>query len=119
MTAPPGRPRRTRRGYLPPESEAAFQQKVINYAIFKGWLVYHPPDNRPGKAGRVQHVVPGYPDLTLVRERVLFAELKTEKGRVSPEQKRWHAALKDAGAEAHIWRPSDWAHIELVLEELR
>lgn len=119
MSAPPARPRRTRRGYLPAESEAAFQQKVINYALFKGWRMYHPPDNVPSKRGKVQRVTAGYPDLTLVRERVLFAELKSEKGRVKPEQREWHDALRDAGAEVYIWRPSDWEHIEVVLAEVR
>lgn len=59
----------------------------------------------------------GFPDLVAVREelaagkrrpRVLFIELKTDKGRLSKEQKEWHEELIGAGAEAYVWRPRDW-----------
>ena len=51
----------------------------------------------------------GWPDLTIVgRGRVIFAELKAERGRTSDEQKDWLAWLCDAGATATVWRPSDW-----------
>jgi hypothetical protein len=65
-----------------------------------GWLTFHDYDSRRSN--------PGLPDLLLVRERVVFAELKTEKGRLSEEQGRWLFRLDAAGAEAHVWRPADW-----------
>jgi hypothetical protein len=52
----------------------------------------------------------------LVRDRVVFAELKAANRKISSEQETWLAALRAAGAEAHCWRPSDWPAIE---EELR
>ena len=38
----------------------------------------------------------------------MFAELKTEKGKLNAEQLRWKFELEQAGAEYHLWRPSDW-----------
>lgn len=110
------------------ESEAAFQLKVVNFAIYNGWRCYHPPDNRPvqARSGRryVQSVAPGYPDLTLARARdgrLIFAELKAEKGRTSTAQDEWLAILRSvaekigAGVEVYVWRPADWDEIEEAL----
>lgn len=85
-------------------SEASFQGAILEYAALQGFLAYHTHDSR--------HSAKGYPDLTLVRgSRLLFAELKTDKGRVSLEQQVWLDALAGAGAEVHIWRPRDWTEI--------
>jgi VRR-NUC domain-containing protein len=54
-------------------------------------------------------------DLTLVRDRVVWVELKTETGKVSAAQREWLDALKAAGAEAYIWRPSDLERVGQVL----
>lgn len=89
-------------------SEQAFQVQVQNLATFYGWRYYHAPDNRPVRArsGRtyVQDVRAGFPDLVLVRApRLIFAELKIDTGRTSPEQDEWIrdlAAVGDAVAEA-------------------
>lgn len=110
----------TRRGVLPAESEAAFQQKIVNLARFNGWRVYHPPDNRPsGRTGRVQDVVAGFPDLTLVRGTVLvFAELKAKAGRISPAQQEWLDALAETGTPTYLWKAGnedDWRQIQQVL----
>jgi hypothetical protein len=107
---------------MKPGSEAAFQQQVLNLATLYDWATYHPPDNRPsGRTGRVQRVVAGFPDLTLVRdEALLFAELKKENGRVSPAQTRWLTLLaKVPGVETYIWRPSDWDEIQARLSRGR
>jgi hypothetical protein len=72
-------------------SEAAFQRQVMDLAEIYGWLVFHPADNRPSAhTDRVQNVVPGFPDLVLVRGACLaFVELKTDKGKVRQEQRDW------------------------------
>lgn len=110
------------------ESEEAFQTAVVQFARFNGWRVYHPPDNRPSRnTGRVQDVEPGFPDLTMVRApRLIFAELKAEKGRVRPEQTEWLDALRAVAAapgeitvllpEVYLWRPSDWSDVESILQ---
>ena len=87
--------------YSPPEKE--FQAKVISLAKQLGWLYYHTHDSRRSE--------PGFPDLILVRERVLYRELKTEKGRLTKAQKAWGDKLTAAGADSAVWRPSDMQEI--------
>lgn len=90
-------------------TERHLQDNIVRLAKLLGWLCYHTHDSRKSTAG--------FPDLVLVRQyrqpgRALFAELKTERGRLSPAQETWCHALG-----AHIWRPSDWLDgtIERVL----
>ena len=91
-------------------SEKAFQQSVIGLAHDYGFeLVYHTHDSRRS--------VPGFPDLVIVGHgRCIFAELKTERGRLSEAQKEWLASLEEcAGVESFVWKPSDWDEIHAVL----
>lgn len=84
-------------------SEAAFQAAVVELATYRGWMAMHIHDSRRGLGA-------GYPDLTLVHERtgeLLFAELKTHKGRVSQAQQRWIDALAAGGHVVKVWRPAD------------
>jgi hypothetical protein len=47
----------------------------------------------------------GFPDVLAVRDgRLLAAELKLAKGRLSPDQRNWLRDLAAAGAEVHVWR---------------
>lgn len=87
--------------------EKDFMSAVIELAKLRRWLVYHTHDSRRSE--------PGFPDLVLVRDRVLFAELKTEKGKITRDQTNWMERLRAAGADAHIWRPQDWDEIEAAL----
>lgn len=94
------------------ETEAEFLQAVKTLARLTGWLVYHTHDSRRSD--------PGFPDLVLTRSGiVVFAELKTEKGRLSTEQEAWLAELRKADAgdsvRVEVWRPSDWSQIEALL----
>jgi len=62
----------------------------------------------------------GFPDIVAVRPpRVLWLELKLDKGRVSPEQEDWLATLNDSGQEAHLIRlPREWDRLmELVARD--
>lgn len=93
---------------LPAITEKQFQAQVMQLAKLRGWNCYHTHDSRKSAAG--------FPDLVLVRRKVLYAELKSEKGELSPEQERWIAALLEAGQEVYLWRPSDWPEIMKVLE---
>lgn len=81
-------------------TEAQLQAAIVDAARLQGWLVYHTYDSRRSAAG--------YPDLTLVRERVVFAEIKADKGRLSHAQQEWVIHLVNAGAEVHVWNPSSW-----------
>lgn len=90
-------------------SEKEFQGWVIDYAKLQGWRVYHTYDSR-----RCEY---GYPDLTLVRERVVWAELKSARGTVTPEQRAWIKALATTEGEVYVWRPDDRDEIEHVLRK--
>jgi hypothetical protein len=65
----------------------------------------------------VQYDGAGYPDLTLVRPpRVVFAEMKSQTGRLSETQREWLADLAACpGIESYVWRPNDWFSIETIL----
>jgi hypothetical protein len=82
-------------------TEAELQAAIVELAQLLGWRVYHTHDSR--------HSAAGFPDLVLVRgRRLVFAELKTGRRRVTEEQARWLAALGEAGVETHVWREDDW-----------
>ena len=82
---------------------------VVDLAKLAGWRRYHTFDSR-----RSTH---GFPDWVLVRPpRIIFAELKSDDGRVRPEQREWLDDLSDVpGAEVYLWRPSDYDEIVRVL----
>ena len=99
-----------RRRLLSLQSERVFQEHVIQFAKRHGWLVFHDLDSRRNRAG--------FPDLTMAhKERglVVFAELKSQKGRVTPEQKEWLAALGETCAVPVVWRPLDTDTVEEFL----
>ena len=104
-------------------TEAVLQARTEAAARQLGWLAYHAPDNRPvtARSGRryVQHVEPGFPDLVLVHAgqgRILYRELKTQGGRIRPEQTRWMGDLEAAGADVGVWRPADLLSGRIVSE---
>ncbi len=90
-------------------SEKDFQAQILDLARLAGFLVYHTHDSRRS--------APGFPDLVLVRPPVvLFVELKSESGKLRPEQKAWLDALRACeSVEAYLWRPGDWPEIEKTL----
>ena len=93
------------------ETEASFQSAVIDYAELRGWRVYHVPDSR-----KVQRTGKGFPDLVMARWGILvFAELKTDTGRLSPAQLEWRDAM-EIDADFRVWRPKDWERIKECLE---
>lgn len=88
--------------------EDLWQAKVIELAKLYGWRWYHTYDSRRSNAG--------FPDLTLVKgDRLVFAELKSPKGRVSREQREWLEALAATGAEVGLWRPEDLPTVIQIL----
>ena len=96
-------------------SEADLQRTVIDYAILRGWRVWHqrPAQVRNGRwaSAGTGHV--GVPDLVLARDgRVLLVELKTHTGRLTTGQRDW---LTHLGGTGRCWRPSDW---RTIMDEL-
>jgi hypothetical protein len=100
-----------------PQSERDFQTAVIQYARLQGWLVAHFHDSRRQVGERLvgDADAKGFPDLVLVRDRLLIRELKSDRGRLSVAQMHWLAALKRAGVDAGVWRPADWREIQREL----
>lgn len=103
-------------------TEAEFQKLVVEYAHQMGWKVHHTRPARTDKGWRTPiQGDPGFPDLVLVRGdyvngRVVFAELKSQKGRIISEQQGWLNALyATCSVEVYEWRPSDWPTIQEVL----
>lgn len=102
--------------------EREFTKTVIQMAQRFGWHVAHFPRARSDKGAYLTPVAgnaKGYPDLTLVRERVLWAELKIPPNGLTVEQAEWVAKLASAGQEIRVWTPDDWPEIERVLKERR
>ena len=101
--------------------EKDFQKAVIELAQLLGWRVAHFRAARAGKDGErwatpVAADGKGFPDLMMVRERVIYAELKSETGVLSAEQKEWRDWLRAAGQAWFCWRPSMWNILRDVLE---
>lgn len=88
-------------------SEKEFQADVFKLAKRLGWLVYHTYDSRKS--------VGGFPDLVLLRERLIVVELKVKGRKPKPDQVEWLEAFRRAGVTAVVWEPADWPAIEAVL----
>jgi hypothetical protein len=101
-------------------TEAQFQKQVIGLAHLLGYRVAHfrPAMNaRGGWRTAVAGDGKGFPDLVLVgRGRVVYAELKVGRNKLTAEQRGWFDALVNAGQECFEWRPSDWDDIRDLLE---
>lgn len=83
-----------------PLSEAAWQKLVRRWARDMGWIVYHTRYSIGADRG--------FPDLVLLRPpRLMFVELKSNKGKLRPEQEEWLDNLRACGIEAYVWRPKD------------
>jgi len=105
-------------------TEKDFQATVIDLARTYGWIVGFTYDARKSE--------PGEPDLRMVRPpRVIFAELKTVKGKLTkgrwnksanrwlPGQDQWGEVLSECpGVEYYLWRPDGLdGEIERILRE--
>lgn len=99
------------------KAEATFQRQIERLAQMAGWYVFHIYNPTWSKAG--------FPDLVLIRERVVWVELKArstttnKRGKLSPEQETWRDMLKAAGQEWYVWwddSPEDTAEAERVLK---
>jgi hypothetical protein len=98
------------RGFCRPAlSEKVFNQMVTDLAWLLGFKVYRTWLSVRSPAG--------FPDLVLVRPpRLIFAELKSEKARLTEAQEAWLELLRQVPAvEVYVWRPSDWESIAAVL----
>jgi hypothetical protein len=102
-------------------TERDFQRTVIELAHLFGWKVAH---FRTAMNARGVYMTPvgadgaGWPDLVLIhpaRGRILYRELKAERGRLDPRQTTWGEWLTAAGCDWTVWRPSDMPEITYTL----
>jgi len=94
-----------------PVTETDLREQIRTLCKLYGWIMYF--------TWRSIHSPAGFPDLVLAnpdQKRVIFAELKREKGKVTEHQKQWLDALKACGQTVFVWRPAD---IEAIAEILR
>ena len=111
--------------------ERDFLATIIEYAQLRRWMVAHfrpAMTSRIDRSGKPVWVTPvqadgkGFPDLVLARDgQLLFIEAKAEKGKPSEDQLKWFRELSKVAYSSprvgvHVWRPSDWASIEKILE---
>ncbi len=101
-------------------TEKQWQDQVLEVAHMLGWYCHHDHDSRK----QDWRADSGFPDLVLAKDgRIIFAELKTAKGRMTPMQQGWRRHLGgDAligppeGVEVYLWRPDDWPEVERILK---
>lgn len=101
-------------------TEKELQGAVVELAQLLGYKVAHFRPARVTRGGKETYETPfaadgkGYPDLTMVRgRRLIFAEMKAAKGRVSEAQDSWLDALARVADATHnvycvVWKPEDW-----------
>lgn len=96
----------TRQDLLDTVTHKALMRDVLEAAKAQGW--------EPGYfTHNSEHSPAGFPDLVIVhrkRQRVLFAELKTEGDQLRPAQRKWRDDLLEVGAEWYLWRPRHLAN---------
>src|SRR5438105_4792095 len=91
--------------------EDVLQRQVLEFGFMLGWLRCH---FRPARTAHGWRTAvegdPGFCDVVLVQHhRLVLAELKSEAGRPSQEQRRWLDAMAGVpGVEVYLWRPMDW-----------
>jgi hypothetical protein len=107
-----------------PADEASFQAVVLGVARLAGWRSLHiRPARRVDGSWRtpVGGDGKGWPDLTLVRPpRLLFVELKSERGTLRAEQRDWLDTLRLLPmAEVYLWTPADWDELVEILTGTR
>ncbi len=101
-------------------SETEFKDILISVAKRFGWLVHHdlPAQNSRGRWATHVQGDAGFPDLILLHPNSgkLFAiELKSDKGKLSPGQKRWLMAFEKSGIYNAVLKPSDMEYALYLL----
>ncbi len=86
--------------------EGKMTEKELTATLMKaardcGYLAYH--------TWRSFHSPAGFPDCVFVKPgRLIIAELKGPKGKVSPAQQEWLDTLRQVtGIEVYLWREDD------------
>ncbi len=112
-------------------SETAFASQVEDLLLRFGWRWMHIKPAMPGKGAWLSRTNPegkGFPDYMAVRPpRLLFAELKDQYSKTTPEQEAWLEDLRGRrrkvrldtvvnSPEIYLWRPDD---LPEIIDKLR
>lgn len=99
--------------------EAAFQDKVVDFAQDAGWLVQHTYRGRVGKGAWRTPATVGFPDLLLLKPgRCVVLELKMPGNHASDAQNRWISTFQTIeGIDAYVVYPAHWEQIVRLLTE--
>ena len=82
-------------------NEAELEKEVHGLIKFYGLFGFHAHDSR-------RSVGKGFPDWVICgKGGLLFRELKSDHGELSPEQRRWRNILLASGQDWAVWRPAD------------
>lgn len=99
------------------------QHEIIKTGHRYEWRIGHFPAVKTVHGWRTPVAADGkgFPDLVLVRERVIWVEVKGTNDRLRPAQSLWLSALRLAGEEVYVWTPYEWeiGVIEDVLKTRR
>jgi hypothetical protein len=93
-----------------PITEADLKEQVRTLCDLFGWKMYF--------TWTSIHSPRGFPDLVLAnpeQKRVVYAELKSDKGKLTPKQEEWLNTLEECGQEVWLWRPADIEKIAAIL----
>lgn len=94
-----------------PMSEQVWQQQFVQLAGYLGWKHLHVRRSLGrGRKWVTATNIDGWPDLHLWHEttqRTIYVELKSEAGRLRPQQIDVLGSLTRAGQEVYVLKPSD------------
>lgn len=93
-------------------SEDELLRNVLELCSYLGITTAHfrPARTEHGWRTAVQGDGKGFPDLVLVGgRRLAFRELKSARGQLDADQRRWRDYLLDAGQDWALWRPAEWS----------
>ena len=94
-------------------TETELSDNVRQLATALNFLAYH--------TWRSDHSPAGFPDWVFVKDgRLIFVELKRQKGKLSPHQEEWILELIPCNSvEVYVWRPSEWLNgtVERILKD--
>lgn len=111
--------------------EYELQSQIAQLAHMLGWetVAFRPALTKRGyRTPGTGSMAKGWPDMTLVRardRRLVFAELKSNIGKLSADQERVLAVLRElsygpqsadgSAIDVYVWAPRDWPQIEEAL----
>jgi hypothetical protein len=95
-------------------TETQFQDRIIGLCDWLHLKVFHVVRSDKGVVSSK-----GFPDLVISGPfGTIFAELKSDKGRITEEQVSWLAMLARSQEHVYLWRPSQWPQIEQLLRKV-